>query len=331
MLTRIINKLERTTRKSLYLVGVEEALYKRQGIKTIVMYHGLSKDSDTRFNGRFMPVGVFKAQLNYFKKKYESIPVKGIFKSRIKSKPQLAITFDDGYKNNFDLALPILEEMQIPATFYVTALNHFGIPCIWSDAVDIYSYFLKEFKFNNLSFIKVKDRKRLFCKEISQDLNQFTGFLPQADKLRLIKELETIAGFRLKDKKELGVFHELMSDAEIYQTAQSRYVTIGSHGAYHSHLGHIPTSEALSELEISKNYLEKCTQKAIDEIAYPSGSYSQSIVDEAYRLGFKYQLAVNYLSTTDQDNPFLLDRVGLYNDSSLTEQLHLVNSKASMG
>ena len=281
MLERILQKISRVERSFFYSKGIEKILYKSGVNKAIVMYHGITLESDVRFNNRFCPVVDF------------ILPVKEIFESRPSKKKQIAITFDDGYKNNFDYALPLLEELKIPASFYITGLNPHHIPTIWSDVVDIYSYFLRKFMFQSLIFENVSNRKRLFCKEINQDINYFTGFLSQEDKIKLMEELETAACFKLSDKKELSPFHLLMSDSEIKETAHSKYVTIGSHGTFHSHLGHIPIEQALNELKYSKTYLENCTGKQINEIAYPSGSYTKDLIEQAYQLGFHYQLAVD--------------------------------------
>jgi peptidoglycan/xylan/chitin deacetylase (PgdA/CDA1 family) len=37
-----------------------------------------------------------------------------------RDRPAVAITFDDGYRDNFDVALPLLEHRSVPATFFVT-------------------------------------------------------------------------------------------------------------------------------------------------------------------------------------------------------------------
>jgi len=331
MLDRIKNRIIRTNRSFFYSINCENILYAKKQSQAIVMYHGVFSGNDTRFNGRFMPIADFKTQLNYFKKNFEILPVKELFENKTNrsNKKQIAITFDDGYKNNFDYALPLLEELKIPASFYITGLNPHQIQAIWSDVVDIYSYFVKKFKFQNLIFEKEPNRKRLYCKEINQDINHYTGFLSQEDKIKLMEELEIAAGFKLSDKKDLSQFHLLMSDAEIKETALSKYVTIGSHGTFHSHMGFIPLEQALNELKYSKTYLENCIGKQIDEIAYPSGSYTKDLIEAAYQLGYHYQLAVDYQYEGDKANNKIMDRIGLYNDRTVVEQLHLVNQQLS--
>lgn len=91
----------------------------------ILMYHSVSDDSQcqsvTRAN--------FRKQMKYLASEYEVIPLKKIPEILLggqKPKEKLAvITFDDGYKDNYDFAFPILREFQLPATIFV-ATNYIG-------------------------------------------------------------------------------------------------------------------------------------------------------------------------------------------------------------
>jgi peptidoglycan/xylan/chitin deacetylase (PgdA/CDA1 family) len=70
------------------------------------------------------PAGDFRRDLAYFKRWYECISLAELC-SRLQSGEPLrrrcvVITFDDGYRDNFTQALPLLQEAGIPATFYVS-------------------------------------------------------------------------------------------------------------------------------------------------------------------------------------------------------------------
>ena len=65
-------------------------------------------------------------------------------------------------------------------------------------------------------------------------------------------------------------------------------------------------------------------QKEINEIAYPDGSYSRSVVDFADKLGIKYQLAARTTFTFDEDekDKRLRTRNGIYQIGSWNSQIN---------
>jgi|SRR3989344_7213268 len=89
----------------------------------IVLYHRVAK---TGLDPHFLCVEpeVFREQLKFFKENFNIMPlgqiVKWIKEGKLKHN-SLAITFDDGYADNLHNALPILKELNVPATIFVTS------------------------------------------------------------------------------------------------------------------------------------------------------------------------------------------------------------------
>ena len=136
MINRIKNKL--------YREGIIKPK-SQKGSKCILMYHGIDKYENMDYNARFFSEKNFKNQLIYFKKNYNIVSLDDYFKNKNLSsnKLNIAITFDDGYKNNFKYALPILEKLKVPAIFYITGLNNTNDKIIWADLIDIATPFIK--------------------------------------------------------------------------------------------------------------------------------------------------------------------------------------------
>ena len=66
----------------------------------------------------------FRRQIRYLKENFKIIPLVKMVQDIRSGKLQnqsIAITFDDGYADNFYNALPVLEEFQVPATIFLTA------------------------------------------------------------------------------------------------------------------------------------------------------------------------------------------------------------------
>ena len=90
---------------------------------TILMYHMIS-DPVTKADERFAcPPRLFKAHMKRLRAlNYDFVSVDfaaEVLNGRSITKNSLAITFDDGYEDNYLNALPILEDQRIPATFFL--------------------------------------------------------------------------------------------------------------------------------------------------------------------------------------------------------------------
>lgn len=318
--------MKRKFRSVLYSLGTEQLLYgSKNGSGIILNYHGIDLHNRTDFNIRFCSQSDFRNQIRYFKKRFHIVPLPEMFEKSTSRKPRLAITFDDGYRNNYKYALPVLEEEKVHATFFVTALLKSGRTILWADAVDIYSYFLNEFSWEGLKFFKDPVRKRLFCAEKNIFLNPYVMNLSYVEKLKVIDSLAAVSGVKLDSEESLKDYWQLMDEKEIKSASGSPFIDIGSHSELHNNLGEIPIEDARKELLNSKLWLEKVTGKEISSIAYPNGSYTREVLDEAQSLGYKYQLAVKYQFKEDKDDPRILDRTDIYSDRSWIEQLHVVN------
>lgn len=81
----------------------------------IINYHGVPKEFEQNF----------EEQVCYFISKYKTMDLEDLdnyFKGKIHTdKPMLLITFDDGYKDNYDYAVRCLDKYGVKAFFFVVA------------------------------------------------------------------------------------------------------------------------------------------------------------------------------------------------------------------
>src|SRR5688500_5370305 len=87
----------------------------------ILMYHQVTNRKTDPWALAVSPER-FDRQLEYVKKKYHVVPFQELAQNRNRKdykKPLLAITFDDGFRDNFTTAYPILDYHKLPATFFI--------------------------------------------------------------------------------------------------------------------------------------------------------------------------------------------------------------------
>jgi peptidoglycan/xylan/chitin deacetylase (PgdA/CDA1 family) len=101
------------------LVNGANAWLKRQ-CSIVLVYH---RENDEMRDGVTVSREQFDRQMQLLRREYPVVPLEDIAKGRTRRdtrRPVVAVTFDDGYLDNFENALPILSRHHIPATFFVS-------------------------------------------------------------------------------------------------------------------------------------------------------------------------------------------------------------------
>lgn len=118
----MLHLLKGFTKKSLiYLARV-----RRSNLNTriwILVYHSVSHEK----GGLNINPGLFETHMRFIKNNFDILPLSKLTNlvadeavSQHISGNKVIITFDDGYRDNYRIAMPILDKYKIPATFFVT-------------------------------------------------------------------------------------------------------------------------------------------------------------------------------------------------------------------
>ncbi len=317
---RLASKFEREFFDALCIFGGERLLFSKRKGTAILCYHGVDAAGDKSLNMRHISVKSLERHFQLFSRYFNVIKLEDYARGRFaEDRFNLAITFDDGYRNNFKYLIPLAEKYGIPVSIYVTGINETPYEFLWADFVDIMAkhsgrehFVLCDQAFSRVNGIYVDAQGR----RLHAAIKEHGGWSLKEELFALFPEFHGIAS-----AEHLRDYWELMSDDEIREADSSPFVTIGSHGYYHDNLGNIPLAEAAADMRMSKTYLENLLQRDVDQIAFPDGSYSRQALDEAERLGFRYQLALDYHFVEDIVDHRLLDRQGVYPVYSETNQV----------
>lgn len=200
----------------------------------------------------------------------------------------VAFTFDDGYKDNFTIAYPILKKHAIPFTIYVTT----NFP---DQRVVLWWYLLED-------MVKEKSRIEFTWKGVEHSIACTT----QTEKEAAFDEVRTVINqsFKVEDYKTLlkGIFNKgegelygyakdfVLSWEEIKTLSEDPLCTIGAHTVNHYPLKQLEESKLLYEINESKIRIEDQIDQAVEHFAYPFGKETEASLrefDAVKSLGFK--------------------------------------------
>jgi len=202
----------------------------------------------------------------------------------------VVVTFDDGYADNVLEALPILEEVGVPATFFVST-GHIGTgkEFWWHQLEDILlreGEFPPRFTLNDARHGRIWDtatlqqRKKTYASLCL--LMRKVGPDRQADWLN---QLRNWAG-PLNVEQSI---HRSMTREELKRLAASPWTTIGAHTVTHSALSALTEEQQRNEIFMSRQTLGKITGTEPATFSYPFGrkkEYDRTSVRLCREAGF---------------------------------------------
>lgn len=268
----------------------------------ILCFHRLVKDGGGALriihnSGKEISVDKLRFILIFFLSKgYDFINMDQLFEriSNNKSpKKFIALTFDDGYIDNYTIAYPLLKELGIPFTVYVST----GMP---DHRIIQWPYFLEEyllrsvcaeFQYNGIEYMRnlldPHDMELAYCEIrniILKDENNIVPFL--------INQV-----FKLDDDQIIQFVKEnSLTWEHLEEMSRDESVTIGAHGMDHLALSALDESIAFDEIMGSKKRLEEKLQVRINHFAYPYGTFNEFTlrdIDLVKRAGFETAVTLN--------------------------------------
>jgi peptidoglycan/xylan/chitin deacetylase (PgdA/CDA1 family) len=280
----------------------------------ILMYHQVYPHRDSWSLDWLLSLREFEKQIQYFHRNYELLPLDQLvsYISQGETLPEKAvvITFDDGYKDNYLYAYPILKKYRIPATIFL-ATGYIGTDRLfWADEVnyiinnttaaqldldELGSYSLRPLNRHRAGFI------------ISEKLDD----LPDARKNALIEKLTSICQVSIPP----GLGKEFVLSWDEVREMSDDGIAFGAHTVNHPNLTNMPFEQAKREIAQSKKDIEEKLDKEVTAFSYPYGDFSPEIVRLVQESGFTCAVSVSpskLISHTD--SPYELSRIaGLEN------------------
>lgn len=290
----------------------------------VLMYHRILPRTDERFRqeepGMVVTPESLDMHIQELKRHFEILSLEDWIQARNSGaelpKRACALTFDDGWLDNYQYAFPLLKKHNVPATLFAVA-DKIGTDFqFWPNIVAAL-------------LINGEGRKLLEhpvlnpagMEEIDPG-NETISLAIKRLKIRsdadIFEALEEIEWRRLYHPSEPA----LMNWAQLNEMLSSGLVQVGSHTCSHARLGGNLTEETLKcEIVHSRNLLEKQTERAVNLFCFPNGDYNQQALDLVqahYRAAVTTQRGINRESALRLHE---LTRIGVHDDISCTRTL----------
>ena len=287
----------------------------------ILMYHRVLKETPKGIYdpGLFVTERTFEMHIKEISKSFEIIPLENIFQSRSDEKRRCAITFDDGWIDNYEVAFPVLRKFSVPATIFIPAAMVGSNRCFWFEnlwhlANEVIAHGLEQIfiqYFHDL--IQPWNPPTLSADHLSGLTSALKG-LPAYALDDLVAEAYGGLGVRRPVEKTVMDWDQI---AEMGQHG----ITFGSHGMNHSILHtlgeELKRKDILESLELIK---KKCVA-AVPYFSFPNGDWDESSLAYVSEGGYRGGLTTKIGYNTSGTNPFLLTRIGLHEYISHSPEL----------
>jgi peptidoglycan/xylan/chitin deacetylase (PgdA/CDA1 family) len=324
----------------------------RQRKAVILVYHQICERKDDPWELAVHP-NHFHSQLEYLKRNFEVLPMADLVDGVVshKLRKAVAVTFDDGFKDNYSNAAPLLDWTEVPATFYVATTAMQDGKVYWWDALQ-HIVFDSHVLPQRLEIDIAGERVQFpFCLDnhilnprLINQIHAWNFNLPiPNERVALymmlwhrIKPLgyaqQNAVIDQIRDWARCGevAYREgaTMSVHEMQMLDQNPLFTIGAHSVHHALLSQRDPVEQAYEVTESKRQIEKWLGKPVNGFAYPYGNYSEVTQKLLKESGFRYAVSTESKAVTEEDDPFALPRIQVKNwsvyefASKINEMIH---------
>jgi peptidoglycan/xylan/chitin deacetylase (PgdA/CDA1 family) len=201
------------------------------------------------------------------------------------------LSFDDGWRGNLENVIPLIQEYNIPVTFF-----------IYTSAVETGTFWWRKArKFAGTLPPEYRDINLVL--QSSEDVRQQV--------LRLLSRMDTPSPLEV----------EAMTVEDIRHIASMPQVTIASHTVTHPVFTNCNDAQIDYELGESKKKLEGWTGKPVRALAYPRGSFSGKEKPLLEKHGYELAVTIENRLARNTSDCYLFPRTDIMNDGSFAENL----------
>jgi peptidoglycan/xylan/chitin deacetylase (PgdA/CDA1 family) len=291
-------------------------LKRNEASARILYYHRVNDDNDPFFPA--ISTQLFEQEMRFLRRHYTVVSLSELLERLTgeAAKPVVAITLDDGYRDNYRNAFPILERYGLPATIFLTTGSMDTGEALWFERLALAC------KRTPREFVDIEigAGERLWMRTEAERLRAndrifaILRTLPDSERRLYLARIQR----QLPIRKEEELKDRMLTWNQV-RFMQSRGIDFGGHTVTHPFLSRMTSDGFLWEVSECKRRIEEEIQLRARHFAYPNGreedfgaSNKDLIRSAGYRAAVTTIWGTNYGST----DPMELRRGGPWEPSA---------------
>jgi len=286
---------------------------------TILSYHGVTEKNDNEFinvQGKHILKEDFQEQMEFINNFCSPLSIDEWIQLRAEQKKMppypTVVSFDDGFKNNLDQAIPVLEKLSIPCIFYISSGMINSDEMFWVDKIEQCLAFTKEKKISLfldlLKYYKIDSYEKRI--KLLIEIKSWCKSHHKSETERVIAEL--ISETRISPQKDMHQNYNTLTWDDLRFISNNDLFTIGGHSHSHSILSTLSDEELEIEVTNCTNEISRKLKIEINHFSYPEGQenhYNENVISLLKRVGIMCCPTAIYGFNDIDDDLFHLKRV----------------------
>lgn len=243
------------------------------------------------------------------------------------------VTFDDGWRDNYTHALPILKQYEIPAVVFLPVDFIGGTRLFWQEQLT--HLILQAIKEIKRDLTRRDQLARLLAplglESVLDTSSHDPCLIMVMDAVRRNKTFDSVVMKNTLEKlaEELNVSLERFQETDSFlsweqvSSMAKQGITFGGHGAEHRILTNISLSEAEQEIRASKEILDSRLHLKLVVFSYPNGNWSPEVARLVEKSGFRAAFTTEPGHVRCDDERFSIRRLNIHEGLVNSEPLFL--------
>ena len=296
-------------------------LCRNRKLRIVLMYHRVIDClPDDKFfdSGMYVTAHALEKHILQIRKYFQIVPLAEILNPNVTVNENIcAITFDDGWYDNYQFAFPVLKKHNVPASIFLpvkyigTDRQHwfqvFWETARYASANGVLSNFTSDLCRSLSGYVTLEDAT---LKTIMLHLKHF----PPAKLDQLMNTIQEKYGSRYSTTRSTMNWDEV-------NEMENHNISFGSHSLNHFILTSLDSTQKCKEITDSFKFLSQKLSNFLPFFCYPNGNWDDECIQYVQAAGYQGAVTTRRGSVTQHQNSFLLNRIGMHEDISSSDGL----------